>query len=127
MYVFGIQIQEGVWVGFNICIEWEGIIIEGLVYIGVGFYVVVGLIIIGLVWIGYGSYICSGVKVICSVLFEYICVVSGIIFEDSVVYGVYSVIYDGVMKYMFDQLDEQWNDVCDCCFKLWIGVDNRSI
>jgi mannose-1-phosphate guanylyltransferase len=126
MYVPGTQIQEGVWVGLNTRIEWEGTTIEGPVYIGAGSHVAAGSTIIGPAWIGHGSHICSGAKVIRSVLFEYTRVASGTTFEDSVVYGAYSVTHDGAMKHTSDQPDEQWNDARDRRLKPRTGVDNRS-
>ncbi|RAM66070.1 mannose-1-phosphate guanyltransferase [Herbaspirillum rubrisubalbicans] len=113
MYVPGTQVQEGVWVGLNTRIEWEGTTIEGPVYIGAGSHVEAGSTIIGPAWIGHGSHICSGAKVIRSVLFEYTRVASGTTFENSVVYGAYSVTHDGAMKHTSDQPDEQWNDARD--------------
>ena len=126
MYVPGTQIQEGVWVGLNTRIEWEGTTIEGPVYIGAGSHIAAGSTIIGPAWIGHGSHICSGAKVIRSVLFEYTRVASGTTFEDSVVYGAYSVTHDGAMKHTSDQPDEQWNDARDRRLKPRTGVDNRS-
>lgn len=113
MYVPGTQIQEGVWVGLNTRIEWEGTTIEGPVYIGAGSHVAAGSTIVGPAWIGHGSHICSGAKVIRSVLFEYTRVASGTTFENSVVYGAYSVTHEGEMKHTSDQPDEQWNDARD--------------
>jgi mannose-1-phosphate guanylyltransferase len=113
MYVPGTQVQEGVWVGLNTRIEWEGTTIEGPVYIGAGSHVEAGSTIIGPAWIGHGSHICNGAKVIRSVLFEYTRVASGTTFENSVVYGAYSVTHDGAMKHTSDQPDEQWNDARD--------------
>lgn len=126
MYVPGTQIQEGVWVGLNTRIEWEGTTIEGPVYIGAGSHIAAGSTIIRPAWIGHGSHICSGAKVIRSVLFEYTRVASGTTFEDSVVYGAYSVTHDGAMKHTSDQPDEQWNDARDRRLKPRTGVDNRS-
>lgn len=126
MYVPGTQIQEGVWVGLNTRIEWEGTTIEGPVYIGAGSHIAAGSTIIGPAWIGHGSHICSGAKVIRSVLFEYTRVASGTTFEDSVVYGAYSVTHDGAMKHTSDQPDEQWSDARDRRLKPRTGVDNRS-
>ncbi|MBN9356165.1 MAG: NDP-sugar synthase [Herbaspirillum huttiense] len=126
MYVPGTQIQEGVWVGLNTRIEWEGTTIEGPVYIGAGSHIAAGSTIIGPAWIGHGSHICSGAKVIRSVLFEYTRVASGTTFEDSVVYGAYSVTHDGAMKHTSDQPDERWNDARDRRLKPRTGVDNRS-
>jgi mannose-1-phosphate guanylyltransferase len=113
MYVPGTQIQEGVWVGLNTRIEWEGTTIEGPVYIGAGSHVAAGATIVGPAWIGHGSHICSGAKVIRSVLFEYTRVAGGTTFENSVVYGAYSVTHEGEMKHTSDQPDEQWNDARD--------------
>ncbi|QBP78218.1 NDP-sugar synthase [Herbaspirillum huttiense] len=126
MYVPGTQIQEGVWVGLNTRIEWEGTTIEGPVYIGAGSHIAAGSTIIGPAWIGHGSHICGGAKVIRSVLFEYTRVASGTTFEDSVVYGAYSVTHDGAMKHTSDQPDEQWNDARDRRLKPRTALENRS-
>ncbi|BEV15075.1 NDP-sugar synthase [Herbaspirillum sp. DW155] len=113
MYVPGTQIQEGVWVGLNTRIEWEGTTIEGPVYIGAGSHVEAGATIVGPAWIGHGSHICSGAKVIRSVLFEYTRVAKETVFENSVVYGAYSVTHEGEMKHTSEQTDAQWNDARD--------------
>lgn len=113
MYVPGTQIQEGVWVGLNTRIEWEGTTIEGPVYIGAGSHVEAGATIVGPAWIGHGSHICSGAKIIRSVLFEYTRVAKETVFENSVVYGAYSVTHDGAMKHTSEQTDAQWNDARD--------------
>ncbi|WP_406851411.1 NDP-sugar synthase [Herbaspirillum huttiense] len=126
MYVPGTQIQEGVWVGLNTRIEWDGTTIEGPVYIGAGSHVAAGSTIIGPAWIGHGSHICSGAKVIRSVLFEYTRVASGTTFENSVVYGAYSVTHEGEMKHTSDRPDEQWNDARDRRLKPRTALENRS-
>ncbi|EJM98511.1 sugar phosphate nucleotidyltransferase [Herbaspirillum sp. YR522] len=113
MYVPGTQIEEGLWVGLNTRIEWEGTTIEGPVYIGSGTHIEAGSKIIGPTWIGHGSHICSGSEVIRSVLFEYTRTAPGTKVEESVVCGHYSVSRDGQMKHISEYNDNHWNDARD--------------
>jgi len=113
MYVPGTQIEEGLWVGLNTRIEWEGTTIEGPVYIGSGTHVEAGSKIVGPTWIGHGSHICAGSEVIRSVLFEYTRTAPGTKVEESVVCGDYSVTRDGQMKHISEYSDNHWNDARD--------------
>lgn len=97
MDVPGAQIREGVWVGLNTRIEWEGTTIEGPVYIGAGCHIEAGSKIIGPTWIGHGSHICAGAEVHRSVLFEYTRVLPGTTLEEAIVCGDYSVDRQGNM------------------------------
>jgi mannose-1-phosphate guanylyltransferase len=81
----GKQIRDGVWVGLNTHIDWEGTTIEGPVYIGSGCRIEAGSTIIGPTWIGHGSHICSGAQVTRSVLFEYTRVLSSVKLEELIV------------------------------------------
>ena len=67
----GTQIEDGLWVGLNTSIDWDGTTIEGPVYIGSGCKIEAGVHIVGPTWIGHGSHICEGAEVVRSVLFEY--------------------------------------------------------
>jgi len=105
MEVPGAQIRDGVWVGLNTRIEWEGTTIEGPVYIGAGCHIEAGSTIIGPTWIGHGSHVCAGAEVHRSVLFEYTRVLPGATLEEAIVCGDYSVDRTGNMVRL-DEADE---------------------
>ncbi len=113
MYVPGSEIREGVWVGLNTRIEWEGTVIEGPVYIGAGSHIEAGATIIGPAWIGHGSHVCSGAQLVRSVLFEYTRVAADTRIEETVVCGAYSVTRDGEMKHISEYQNTHWNDARD--------------
>ncbi|MEN3363866.1 MAG: mannose-phosphate guanylyltransferase [Burkholderiales bacterium] len=81
----GTQIRDGVWVGLNTRIDWEGTTIEGPVYIGSGCHIEAGSKIVGPTWIGHGSHICAGAQVTRSVLFEYTRVLPGVSLNELIV------------------------------------------
>jgi mannose-1-phosphate guanylyltransferase len=81
----GTQIRDGVWVGLNTRIDWEGTTIEGPVYIGSGCHIEAGSKIVGPTWIGHGSHICAGAQVTRSVLFEYTRVLPDVILDELIV------------------------------------------
>jgi mannose-1-phosphate guanylyltransferase len=93
----GTQIRDGVWVGLNTRIDWEGTTIEGPVYIGAGTYIEAGSKIIGPCWIGHGSHICKGAQVIRSILFEYTRVLPNAELDEVIVCADYSADRDGNM------------------------------
>jgi mannose-1-phosphate guanylyltransferase len=93
----GKQIRDGVWVGLNTRIEWEGTTIEGPVYIGSGCHVEAGSRIVGPTWIGHGSHICSGAEVTRSILFEYTRVLEDASLDEMIVCKDYSVNRAGEM------------------------------
>lgn len=82
----GTQVDDGVWVGLNTCIDWEGTTIEGPVYIGSGSKIEAGSHIVGPTWIGHGSHICEGAEVVRSVLFEYTRVLAGVSLNEMIVF-----------------------------------------
>lgn len=113
MDVPGVQLEEGIWVGLNTSIEWEGTHIEGPVYIGSGCKIEAGATIIGPTWIGHGSHICSGARVVRSVLFEYTRVLQNIALEEVIVFKEYSVDRNGEMKHVSECLTDQWSNARD--------------
>ena len=113
MDVPGVQLEEGIWVGLNTSIEWEGTHIEGPVYIGSGCKIEAGVTIIGPTWIGHGSHICSGARVVRSVLFEYTRVLQNIALEEVIVFKEYSVDRNGEMKHVSECLTDQWSNARD--------------
>ena len=113
MDVPGIQLADGIWVGLNTSIEWEGTTIEGPVYIGSGCKIEAGSTIIGPTWIGHGSHICSGANVVRSVLFEYTRVLHNVKLEEMIVFKDYSVDRAGEMRHVSEYGDGEWTNARD--------------
>jgi mannose-1-phosphate guanylyltransferase len=113
MDVPGVQLKDGIWVGLNTRIDWEGTQIEGPVYIGSGCKIEAGATIIGPTWIGHGSHICSGAQVVRSVLFEYTRVLPQITLEEVIVFKEYSVDRNGDMKHVSECSTDEWSNARD--------------
>ncbi|MFZ4878021.1 sugar phosphate nucleotidyltransferase [Janthinobacterium sp. Mn2066] len=113
MDVPGVQLKDGIWVGLNTRIDWEGTLIEGPVYIGSGCKIEAGATIIGPTWIGHGSHICSGAQVVRSVLFEYTRVLPKITLEEVIVFKEYSVDRNGEMKHVSECQTDEWSNARD--------------
>ncbi len=109
----GLQIEDGLWVGLNTKIDWEGTTIEGPVYIGSGAHIEPGVHIVGPSWIGHGSHICSGAKVVRSVLFEYTRVLQDVSLHEMIVYKDYSVDRHGEMKHVSEYGADEWANARD--------------
>lgn len=110
MRIPGKQIRDGLWVGLNTRIEWEGTSIVGPVYIGSGCHIEPGCEIIGPTWIGHGSHLCSGARVVRSTLFEYTRVAPGVTFENTIVCNDYCVDMTGDMRHISDGVVPCWSD-----------------
>ena len=113
MDVPGIQVEDGLWVGLNTSIDWEGTSIEGPVYIGSGVRIEKGAKIIGPTWIGHGSHICEGAEVVRSVLFEYTRVLHDVTMHEMIVFKDYSVDRAGEMRHVSDYSSEEWINARD--------------
>jgi mannose-1-phosphate guanylyltransferase len=109
----GTQIEDGLWVGLNTRIEWEGTTIEGPVYIGSGAHIDAGVHIVGPSWIGHGSHICTGAKIVRSVLFEYTRVLHDVNLHEMIVFKDYSVDRAGEMKHVSQYSNEEWLNARD--------------
>jgi mannose-1-phosphate guanylyltransferase len=109
----GIQIDDGLWVGLNTRIDWEGTRIEGPVYIGSGTHIQAGATIIGPTWIGHGSHVCSGATVVRSVLFEYTRVLPNVSLNEMIVFKDYSVNRAGDMKHASEYDPDAWANARD--------------
>ena len=109
----GTQIEDGLWVGLNTKIDWEGTTIEGPVYIGSGAHIEPGVHIVGPTWIGHGSHICAGAKVVRSVLFEYTRVLHDVSLHEMIVFKNYSVDRKGEMKHVSDYAADEWLNARD--------------
>ena len=110
----GIQIDDGLWVGLNTSIDWNGgTRIEGPVYIGSGSRIEAGATIIGPTWIGHGSHVCAGAEVVRSVLFEYTRVLPGVVLDEMIVFKDYSVDRDGEMRHVSEYDPDAWGNARD--------------
>ena len=113
MDVPGIQVADGLWVGLNTSIDWEGTRIEGPVYIGSGSRIEAGVTIVGPSWIGHGSHICAGAKVTRSILFEYTRVLPDITLNEMIVFKEYSVNRAGDMRHVSEYDSGEWANARD--------------
>lgn len=113
MDVPGIQLADGIWVGLNTSIDWEGTTIEGPVYIGSGCKIEAGSTIIGPTWIGHGSHICAGANIVRSVLFEYTRVLHNVKLDEMIVFKDYSVDRAGEMRHVSEYGDGEWTNARD--------------
>ncbi|MDO8439386.1 MAG: NDP-sugar synthase [Telluria sp.] len=109
----GIQVEEGLWVGLNTRIDWEGTTIIGPVYIGSGTRIEAGVSITGPSWIGHGSHICAGASIVRSVLFEYTRVLHDVNLHEMIVYKDYSVDRAGEMKHVSEYAADEWANARD--------------
>jgi len=109
----GIQINDGLWVGLNTSIEWDGTCIEGPVYIGSGCRIEAGATIVGPTWIGHGSHICAGARIVRSILFEYTRVLPDVSLDEMIVFKDYSVDRDGEMKHASEYDSVTWANARD--------------
>jgi mannose-1-phosphate guanylyltransferase len=109
----GIQVEEGLWVGLNTSIDWNGTRIVGPVYVGSGSRIEAGVTIVGPSWIGHGSHLCAGAHVVRSVLFEYTRVLPGVSLEEMIVFKEYSVDRAGAMKHVSDDDAGEWANARD--------------
>jgi mannose-1-phosphate guanylyltransferase len=109
----GIQVEDGLWVGLNTSIDWNGTTIEGPVYIGSGTKIEAGVHIVGPTWIGHGSHIQEGAEVVRSVLFEYTRVLADVTLHEMIVFKDYSVDRKGEMKHVSEYSSEEWVNARD--------------
>jgi mannose-1-phosphate guanylyltransferase len=113
MDVPGLEIKDGLWVGLNTRIDWEGTTIEGPVYLGSGTHVEAGSKIVGPSWIGHGSQIGAGAEIVRSVLFEYTRISPKIHLDEMIVFNEYSVSRDGQMRHVSEYSTNFWGDARD--------------
>jgi mannose-1-phosphate guanylyltransferase len=113
MNVPGRQVRDGVWLGLNVHIDWEGTVIEGPVYLGSGVRVEAGSRIVGPAWIGHGSQIGAGAQVVRSVLFEYTRILPGVHLDEMIVFNEYSVDRAGRMRHVKESATSFWGDARD--------------
>jgi mannose-1-phosphate guanylyltransferase len=109
----GTQIADGLWVGLNTSIDWDGTTIEGPVYIGSGCKIEAGCKIVGPTWIGHGSHLCAGAEVVRSVLFEYTRILDNAHLDEVIVVKEYSVDRAGNMRKLPEGGSDDWGDARD--------------
>lgn len=109
----GIQVEDGLWVGLNTSIDWEGTSIEGPVYIGSGTRIEAGVKIVGPSWIGHGSHLCAGSQVVRSILFEYTRMLPGVNLHEKIVFKDYSVDRNGEMRHVSEFASDEWANARD--------------
>jgi mannose-1-phosphate guanylyltransferase len=109
----GTAVADGVWVGLNTRIDWNGTTIVGPVYVGSGCHIEAGATIIGPSWIGHGSQVSSGARVVRSILFEYTRVLPDVSLEEMIVFKDYSVNRGGDMQHMSECASQQWINARD--------------
>ncbi|MYM41674.1 sugar phosphate nucleotidyltransferase [Duganella qianjiadongensis] len=113
LHMPGIQVDDGLWVGLNTSIDWEGTRIEGPVYIGSGTRIEAGVHIVGPSWIGHGSHICASAEVVRSVLFEYTRVLPNVSLDEMIVFKDYSVDRCGEMRHVSEMHPDSWANARD--------------
>jgi len=113
MDVPGTRIEDGLWVGLNTHIDWNGTTIEGPVYIGSGSRIEAGVRIVGPTWIGHGSHICAGAELVRCVLFEYTRVLADVSLHEMIVFKDYSVDRQGEMRHVSEYSSEEWVNARD--------------
>lgn len=107
----GKEVKPGIWVGLNVCVDWENTKIQGPVYIGSGTRIDKSAEIIGPTWISNGCHVQRGGKVKKSVLFEYTRVGQDYSFDEMIVCGEYCVDRHGRMMHVDDDTcDLIWSD-----------------
>jgi mannose-1-phosphate guanylyltransferase len=112
MPLHGKEIADGVWVGLNTRIDWNGTTIEGPVYIGSGTVIEAGSKIIGPTWVGHGSRILGGAEIVRSILFEYTRISSHARLDELIVFKQYSVDRDGKIHHVAES-DDTWGNARD--------------
>lgn len=108
----GREIAPGVFSGLNTCIEWEGAVIEGPVYIGTGTHIEAGAHIVGPCWIGSGCRVLSGAKVTRSVIFDYTRVSRTADLSELIVFRDYCVDRNGKISHCND-FSDLWGNARD--------------
>lgn len=107
----GTQVRPGVWIGLNASIAWEGVRIEGPVYIGSSVKIEPDTEIIGPTWIGHGSHLRRGSSIRRCVLFEYTRIAEGMQFAEKVISPDYCVDRSGEAIYAGDDSTTlRWGD-----------------
>ena len=92
----GTEVLPQVWIGLNVNIDWDDVLIEGPVYIGSNSRIEAGCEIQGPTWISHGCYLEGGAKVFKSMLFEHTLMRKHGDVNEAVVFGRYCVDKNGI-------------------------------
>lgn len=103
----GKEVKQGVWVGLNVSVDWEGCEIQGPVYIGSGTKIEKGAMIVGPTWIGNGCHIRKDARISKSIIFDYTRIGSTSIVKDSVAFGKFVVDREG-SSFESDNMNLDW-------------------
>ena len=91
----GREVLPQVWVGLNVAVDWDNVLLEGPIYIGANSAIAAGCEIIGPTWISHGCRVHGGAKIQRSILFSHTALLSQAAVTDAVVFGKYCVDKDG--------------------------------
>ena len=91
----GTEVLPQVWVGLNVDIDWDNVMIEGPVFIGSNSRIEGGCEIQGPTWISHGCYLEGGAKVHRSMLFEHTLMRKHGSVSEAVVFGKHCVDKEG--------------------------------
>ncbi|MGI0479273.1 sugar phosphate nucleotidyltransferase [Geminocystis sp. CENA526] len=92
----GKEVQQGVYTGLNVSVNWDKVDITPPVYIGAMTHIEDGAKIVGPSMIGPNCWICEDATVDNSVIFEYSRLGSGVRLVDKLVFGRYCVDKNGI-------------------------------
>lgn len=93
----GHEVQNGIYTGLNVAVNWDKVDIKGPVYIGGMTRIEDGAKIVGPTMIGPNCWVCGGATVENSVIFEYSRLGPGVRLVNKLVYGRYCVDKTGAM------------------------------
>ncbi len=91
----GTEVLPKIWVGLNVDIDWDEVLLEGPVYIGSNTRVESGCVIQGPTWISHGCHLQSGAKISRSLLFKHTLMRGHAVVNDAVIFGESCVDKDG--------------------------------
>lgn len=91
----GTEVLPKIWVGLNVDIDWDQVLIEGPVYIGSNSRVEAGCVIQGPTWISHGCHLQGGAKISRSLLFKHTLMRGHAVVNDAVVFGEHCVDKNG--------------------------------
>ena len=83
----GTEVLPKIWVGLNVDIDWDQVLLEGPVYIGSNSRVEAGCVIQGPTWISHGCHLQAGARISRSLLFKHTLMRGHAEVNDAVVFG----------------------------------------
>ena len=103
----GTEVMPQVWTGLNVNVDWDGVFIEGPVFIGSNSRIEAGCEIQGPTWISHGCYLQGGAKIHKSMLFQHTLMRRHAVVHEAVVFGRYCVDKEG-QPVKSDGMDLDW-------------------